>query len=385
MKIPISEDIKAYALSLGFDTVGITAPRLGEHVSRGLQEFIDAGHHGDMAWMQGNLDRRADPKTLWPEVQSIIVVGHNYGPDFDPMEKLAHKDRGTISAYAQNMDYHDVMKKRLKSMARWLVETYGCEVKLFVDTAPVMEKPLAEAAGLGWQGKHTCLVSREFGSWLFLGSIFTTLSMDELYNSGHLYEANARHDSPQNRSVEFLREDSRRGVTTQAPIEMTAGHCGSCTKCLDICPTQAFDGAGKLDARKCIAYLTIEHKEQIPLEFRKAIGNRVYGCDDCLAVCPWNKFAQTSSELAYHTREGLHSPRLADLAKLGDAAFRSLFAKSPVKRIGRDRFVRNVLIAIGNSADISLRETVKPLLSDSSPLVAEMAAWALQELETRPI
>jgi len=348
MKTPISKTaITDKAKALGFDSVGFTAPVLSGKAQAGLQEFIDSGHHGDMHWMENNLDRRSDPKILWPEVKSIIAVGHNYGPDFDPMEKLHHKDKGTISAYALNADYHDVMKKHLRELASWMASEFACEVKLFVDTAPVMEKPLAEAAGIGWQGKHTCLVSREFGSWLFLGSIFTTLEL--------------------------------------APDEPEQFHCGSCTKCLDICPTQAFDSCGKLDARKCIAYLTIEHKGQIPMEFRKAIGNRIYGCDDCLAVCPWNKFAQVSTEMAYHPRKNLEAPLLRDLVKLDDAAFRQLFSKSPVKRVGRDRFVRNVLIAIGNSGDSSLAQEIAPLLNDSSPLVSEMAAWAIDELQNAPI
>ena len=312
-----------------------------------MQGFIANGNHGDMAWLADKADKRADPKTLWPDVQSIIMVGHNYGPGFDPMEKLQHKDKGVISSYALHKDYHAVMKKRLKELARWIAKTYACEVKVFVDTAPVMEKALAAQAGLGWQGKHTCLVSREFGSWLFLGSVFTTLKLEP--------------DAPE------------------------AFHCGSCTRCLDICPTQAFTASGQLDARRCISYLTIEHKGQIPLEFRKAIGNRIYGCDDCLAVCPWNKFAQTSQELAYHPRKELESPLLRDLLKLDDAAFRQLFAQSPVKRIGRDRFVRNVLIASGNSGDHSLIADIAALIHDISPLVAEMSAWALHELQPSTI
>ncbi len=335
-------NIKSKAYSLGFSTVGFAAPEMNATAQLGLSQFIAQGHHGDMGWMADKADRRADPKTLWPEVKSIIVLGHNYGPDFDPMQKLEQSDIGNISCYALNEDYHEVIKKKLKQLARWIAETHGCEVKVFVDTAPVMEKPLAEAAGLGWQGKHTCLVSREFGSWLFLGSIFTTLEI--------------------------------------APNAAESDHCGTCTKCLNICPTQAFTDAGKLDARRCIAYLTIEHKGQIPLEFRKAIGNRIYGCDDCLAVCPWNKFAQASQEAAYHPRKELEAPLLRDLAQLDDAGFHKFFSKSPVKRIGRDRFVRNVLIAIGNSNDVSLGAVVAPLVEDANPLVAEMAAWALEEL-----
>ncbi len=338
----LKESIKAKALEIGFDTIGFTLPQLNSAAQSGLMEFIASGHHGDMQWMEDKADRRSDPKTLWPDVRSIIVLGHNYGPDFDPMEKLAQKDIGVISSYALNQDYHDVIKKRLKQLGRWLVEANACEIKVFVDTAPVMEKPLAQASGLGWQGKHTCVVSREFGSWLFIGNIFTTLDIE--------------------------------------PDAAEIDHCGSCSACLDICPTQAFTAERKLDARKCISYLTIEHKGQIPLEFRKAIGNRIYGCDDCLAVCPWNKFAQVARESAYHARESLQAPLLSELAQLDDTAFRQMFSKSPVKRIGRNRFVRNVLIAIGNSGDAALASIIAPLTSDPDPLVSEMAHWALKEL-----
>jgi epoxyqueuosine reductase len=278
------------------------------------------------------------------------------------MEKLRHTDKGTISAYALNDDYHDVIKKKLKTLAGWVAENYGCEVKVFVDTAPVMEKALAAQAGLGWQGKHTCLVSREFGSWLFLGSIFTTIPA--LVAGADI--------SPKEPKLALLQD--------QTP-QQVRGLCGNCTKCLDICPTNAFTAEGKLDARRCIAYLTIEHKGQIAPEFRKAIGNRIYGCDDCLAVCPWNKFAQTSNEIAYHPRAALEAPLLRDLVALDDAGFRKIFSKSPVKRLGRDRFVRNVLIAIGNSGDASLADAITPLLKDPSPLVSEMAEWALSELQ----
>lgn len=339
---PPKDAIRAKALELGFDSVGFAPASLPSSAQSGLQEFIAAGHHGDMQWMEEKADRRADPKTLWPEAQSIIVLGHNYAPDFDPMEKLAQKQIGVISSYALNKDYHDVIKKRLKQLGRWLCESYGCEIKVFVDTAPVMEKPLAQQAGIGWQGKHTCVVSREFGSWLFIGNIFTTLPLE--------------------------------------PDAAETDHCGNCTRCMDICPTQAFTGERKLDARKCISYLTIEHKGQIPLEFRKAIGNRIYGCDDCLAVCPWNKFAQTAQEQAYHPREALKAPLLRELVQLDDTAFRTLFSGSPVKRIGRDRFVRNVLIAIGNSNDRSLLPVIAPLLEDDNTLVREMAQWAANEL-----
>jgi len=272
----------------------------------------------------------------------VIMLGLNYGPDEDPLTLLESRTRGAISVYAQGDDYHDLIKKRLKALARWLVAASGCEVKVFVDTAAVMEKPLAQAAGLGWQGKHTNLVSREFGSWLFLGAIFTTLDLP--------------------------RDD--------ADID----HCGSCRACLDICPTAAFPAPYKLDARRCISYLTIENKGAIPHEFRKAIGNRIYGCDDCLAVCPWNKFAQTGHETKLAARDELREPRLSELARLDDAAFRALFSKSPVKRIGRDRFIRNVLIAIGNSNDAALAEVAERLLEDESPLVRGAAVWALSQL-----
>jgi epoxyqueuosine reductase len=338
MKTRISDKAK----EIGFDTVAFTTPDLPESAPLGLQEFLENQHHGDMSWMETNADRRASPRTLWPDARSVIVLGHNYAPGTNPLDKLAQKNIGNISCYALNHDYHDVIKKKLKALARWIVDEYACEVKLFVDTAPVMEKPLAEQAGIGWQGKHSCLVSREFGNWLFLGSIFTTLEI--------------------------------------APNNTETDHCGSCTQCLDICPTQAFTAARKLDARKCISYLTIEHKGQIPLEFRKAIGNRIYGCDDCLAVCPWNKFAQESQEISYHARKNLEAPLLADLLQLDDINFRVLFSKSPVKRIGRDRFVRNALIAAGNSEDAALIPIVAPLIEDISPLVAEMAQWALKEL-----
>ena len=269
-----------------------------------------------MDWLADRPERRADPRGLWPDVRSVIMLGVNYGPDQNPLKILEARSRGAISVYAQGDDYHDLIKKRLKALARWLVAAEACEVKVFVDTAAVMEKPLAQAAGLGWQGKHTNLVSREFGSWLFLGAIFTTLDLP--------------HD------------------------DADTDHCGSCRACLDICPTSAFPAPYQLDARRCISYLTIEHKGPIPREFRKAIGNRIYGCDDCLAVCPWNKFAQAGRETKLAARDELRAPPLAELARLDDAAFRAMFTKSPVKRIGRDRFVRNVLIAIGNSGDAEL-------------------------------
>jgi epoxyqueuosine reductase len=296
-----------------------------------------------MEWMAANAERRGDPRTMWPDVRSIIMLGLNYGPTDDPLAVLKERERGGISVYARGDDYHDVIKPRLKLLGRWLIDAAGGDIKVFVDTAAVMEKPLAQAAGIGWQGKHTNLVSRELGSWLFLGAIFTTLDLP--------------------------------------PDEAVADHCGTCRACLDICPTAAFPAPYRLDARRCISYLTIEHKGPIPHEFRPLIGNRIYGCDDCLAVCPWNKFAQAGQEMKFFARDALNAPLLADLARLDDAAFRELFRKSPVKRIGRDRFVRNVLIAIGNSGDEQLADEAERLLDDASPLVRGAAVWALGRLD----
>jgi len=295
-----------------------------------------------MDWLAATAERRGHPQSLWPEVRSIIMLGVNYGPDENPLEILKQKSHGAISVYAKGDDYHDIIKKRLKVLARWLVAQAGGDVKVFVDTAAIMEKPLAAAAGLGWQGKHTNLVSREFGSWLFLGSIFTTLELP----------------------------------ADQAQTD----HCGTCSACQDICPTKAFPAPYKLDARRCISYLTIEHKGPIPHEFREAIGNHIYGCDDCLSVCPWNKFAQAGSESKLAARETLKAPTLKELAGLDDAAFRALFAKTSIKRTGRDRFIRNVLIAIGNSGDVSLARDAERLLNDASPLVRGAAVWALAKL-----
>jgi epoxyqueuosine reductase len=337
--------LAAEAQALGFDCIGVTDPSAIGDAGKHFHAFVESGGHGDMDWLATRPERRADPRVLWPEVRSIIMLGVNYGPDENPLAILEQRTRGAISVYAQGDDYHDLIKKRLKALARWLVATSGAEVKVFVDTAAVMEKPLAQAAGLGWQGKHTNLVSREFGSWLFLGAIFTTLDLP------------------------------RDGTDTD--------HCGSCQACLDICPTNAFPAPYKLDARRCISYLTIESKGPIPHEFRKAIGNRIYGCDDCLAACPWNKFAQTGREIKLSPREELRAPSLAELARLDDAAFRTLFSKSPVKRIGRDRFVRNVLIAIGNSNDAPLAAEAERLLDDDSPLVRGSAVWALSQLVER--
>ena len=330
------------ARTLGFDCVGVTDPDATADAAKHLRAFLAAGEQGDMGWLAAHPERRADPRVLWAGVRSVIMFGVNYGPDQNPLAILQQRMRGAISVYAQGDDYHDLIKKRLKALARWLVATSGGEVKVFVDTAAVMEKPLAQAAGLGWQGKHTNLVSREFGSWLFLGAIFTT------------------SDLPRD--------------------EGDTDHCGSCRACLDICPTAAFPAPYKLDARRCISYLTIENKGPIPHEFRKAMGNRIYGCDDCLAVCPWNKFAQGAREMKFQPRAELSSPPLAELARLDDAGFRTLFRKSPVKRIGRARFLRNVLIAIGNSGETPLAAEAKALLDDPSPIVRGAAVWALQRL-----
>jgi epoxyqueuosine reductase len=310
-----------------------------------LDRFIADGAHGDMVWMATTAARRGAPQALWPEVRSVVMLGMNYGPDEDPLAVLAQKSCGAISVYARGEDYHDLIKGRLKDLARWLVANAGGDVKVFVDTAAVMEKPLAASAGLGWQGKHTNLVSHQYGSWLFLGSIFTTLELPA---------GEAQPDS-----------------------------CGSCRACLDICPTAAFPAPYRLDARRCISYLTIEHKGPIPRELRPLIGNRIYGCDDCLAVCPWNKFAQAGREAKLAAREASRAPKLAELARLDDAQFRMLFSKSGAKRTGRDRFVRNVLIAIGNSGDLALAPEAERLLEDASPLVRGAAVWALSRLLPR--
>jgi epoxyqueuosine reductase len=341
-QIELKAALAREARALGFDCIGVTEPGTIESAGKHFLEFIASGGHGDMDWLAAQPERRVDPRGLWADVRSVIMLGVNYGPDADPLAILQQRTRAAISVYAQGDDYHDLIKKRLKALARWLVAASGEEVKVFIDTAAVMEKPLAQAAGLGWQGKHTNLVSREFGSWLFLGAIYTTL---ELPRDG-------------------------------AEID----HCGSCQACLDICPTSAFPAPYKLDARRCISYLTIENKGPIPHEFRKAIGNRIYGCDDCLAACPWNKFAQEGRETKLAARDELRAPGLAELARLDDATFRALFTKSPVKRIGRDRFLRNVLIAIGNSGDAVLADEARRLLDDASPLVRGAAVWALGQL-----
>ena len=330
------------AAALGFDAVRVTTPDAAREASEHLAEFLAAGRHGDMAWMAANAERRQSPARLWPDVRSVIMLGMSYAPADDPLEALDHPGRGTISVYARGKDYHDILKGKLKQLAASLAARGGGDVKVFVDTAPVMEKPLAAAAGLGWQGKNTMLVSREHGSWLFLGAIFTTA-----------------------------------GLPADAP---EADHCGSCRRCLDVCPTAAFPAPYQLDARRCLAYLSIEHKGHIPIEFRRAMGNRVFGCDDCLAVCPWNKFAAAAREVRFAARADTDNPPLAELLQLDDAAFRARFAGTPVKRTGRDRFLRNVLIAAGNSGDAGLLPLVEPLLSDASPLVRAMAVWAMREL-----
>ncbi|WP_457150271.1 tRNA epoxyqueuosine(34) reductase QueG [Mesorhizobium sp. P5_C1] len=334
--------IDAEAHRAGFDAVAVTTPDAIPLAPARLAEFVADGFHGSMGWIAETLERRSEPTALWPQVRSIIVLAMNYGPDHDPREVLAKHDRGAISVYAQNRDYHEVMKGRLKEIAGKLVARAGGDVKVFVDTAPVMEKPLAEAAGLGWQGKHTNLVSREHGSWLFLGTIFTTAEL----------------------------------VPDRAEID----HCGSCRACLDACPTDAFPAPYRLDARRCISYLTIENKGPIPHEFREKIGNRIYGCDDCLAACPWNKFARAASEAKLAARDDLREPPLGQLLQLDDTAFRAFFSGSPIKRVGRDRFVRNVLIAAGNSGDAELAGAVRALLADGSPLVRGAAIWALARL-----
>jgi epoxyqueuosine reductase len=338
----LRRELDRRAAALGFDVVRVASAATDPASGEGLDAWLAAGHHGGMDWLAREPERRRSPQGLWPEARSVVVLGTSYAPPGDPLAALQERDRPAISVYAQGADYHDVVKKRLKALGRWLGAATGQPLKVFVDTAPVMEKPLARRAGIGWQGKHTNLVSRRFGSWLFLGEIFT--------------------------AAEF------------APDPPEADHCGSCRNCLEICPTRAFPAPYRLDARRCISYLTIEHKGPIPEEFRQAIGNRIYGCDDCLAVCPWNKFAEASRESAFAPREALAGATLASLATLDDAGFRTLFAGSPIKRIGRDRFVRNVLIAIGNSGEPDLAAAAEALLGDPAPPVRGMAVWALGRL-----
>ncbi|WP_407494008.1 tRNA epoxyqueuosine(34) reductase QueG [Pseudooceanicola sp. MF1-13] len=340
----MKEALVSEALEVGFSACRVCRPGDIPFAAERLRAFLDAGYHGDMGWLADREAWRGNPQALWPEARSVIMLAENYGPDHDPLEVLEHPDRAAISVYAQHRDYHDVVKKRLKRLARWLLAEAGeGEVKVFVDTAPVMEKPLGQAAGLGWQGKHTNLVSRDLGSWFFLGAIFTTLELE--------------------------------------PDGAEVDHCGSCRKCLDICPTDAFPAPYQLDARRCISYLTIEHAGPVDEALRPALGNRIYGCDDCLAVCPWNKFASRAAEAKYHARTDLVGPDLGTLVALDDAEFRAMFSGSPVKRIGRGRFVRNVLYAIGNSADQRLLEHAQTLCKDDDPVVRDAAQWAVLRLK----
>lgn len=334
--------LRSEALNVGFSTVGICAPDSIPDAAGRLGAYVADGRHGQMGWMEERQNWRGNPAALWPEAKSVIMLTENYGPSDDPLRLLELPDRGNISVYARNKDYHDPVKKRLKRLGRWLIEQADCQIKVFVDTAPVMEKPLGAAAGLGWQGKHTNLVSRDLGSWFFLGAIFTTLDLPK--------------DNPE------------------------PDHCGNCTSCLDICPTNAFLAPYQLDARRCISYLTIEHKGPIDEELRPMLGNRIYGCDDCLAVCPWNKFAQVSKDANYWARIELSCPKLEHLVALNDSDFREVFRGSPIKRVGRDRFVRNVLYAIGNSGDANLRLSVLPLLNDPDAVIQDAARWALAKL-----
>jgi len=330
------------ALAEGFVACKLCRPWDVPQVAGQLQAFLQAGYHGQMGWMAERSHWRGDPSVLWPEARSVIMLAESYTPESDPREALVHNDRGVISVYARGKDYHDLVKKRLKRLARWLIAEAGGELKVFVDTAPVPEKPLGQAAGLGWQGKHSNLVSRDWGNWAFLGSIFTTLELPV--------------DGPE------------------------VDHCGSCRACLDACPTDAFVAPYQLDARRCISYLTIEHEGEVEPELRGRLGNRIFGCDDCLAACPWNKYAVAASDMRYEARPGLQAPRLAALAVLDDAAFRAMFSGSPIKRIGRNRFVRNVLYAIGNSGELALREVAAGLVDDPDPAVSDAARWALGRL-----
>jgi len=341
----LEEAIRSEARRLGFSACGFTRADAADAAGAGLIEWLEAGHHGTMGWMEARADQRASPQSLWPDAKSAIALGMSYAPTSDPLALAGQPERGRISVYAQGGDYHTTVKKALKALARFIVERAPSELKVFVDTAPVMEKPLAQAAGIGWQGKHTNLVSREHGSWLFLGVILTSLELTP--------------DAPASDGV----------------------HCGSCTRCLDACPTQAFDGPHRIDARRCISYLTIEHDGAIPAEFRAAMGNRIYGCDDCLAVCPWNRFADAAAaNRAFLPRAELAAPRLADLLALDDAAFREMFAGSPIKRIGVKRMIRNCLIAAGNSGDAKLEPSVRAHLDSNEPVIAEAARWALAQL-----
>jgi len=340
----LKEAIRDEAGRLGFVACGFASARGHDDHGANLMRFLGDKRHGTMDWLEARAHQRIAPTALWPEARSVIALGMSYAPESDPLALAGNGSVGRISAYAQGGDYHKTVKKGLKALARWLVDRSGCELKVFVDTAPVMEKPLSEAAGVGWRGKHTNLVSREHGSWLFLGVIFTDLEI--------------------------------------APDSPATDTCGTCTRCLDACPTQAFDGERRIDARKCISYLTIEHDGPIPEQFRKAIGNRIYGCDDCLAICPWNRFAEAASaNRAFLPREELKAPRLETLLALDDTAFREKFSGSPIKRIGVNRMIRNCLIAAGNSRNQALAASVRPHLESSDPVVAEAAQWALSQLQ----
>jgi epoxyqueuosine reductase len=340
----IKARLVAQAEAEGFARARVCRPDAVPEASARLRAFVEAGRHGQMGWLAERMHWRGDPAALWPEARSVVMLAEPYTPEDDPLEVLGRPDRGAISVYARNRDYHDLVKKRLKRVARWLVAEAACEVKVFVDTAPVPEKALGQAAGLGWQGKHTNLLGRDLGNWFFLGAIFTTLELEP--------------DAPE------------------------ADHCGSCRACLDICPTDAFPAPYQLDARRCISYLTIEHRGPVELGLRERMGNRIYGCDDCLAVCPWNKFARSAREMGYAARADLVAPRLAELAALDDAGFREMFRGSPIKRIGRDRMVRNVLYAIGNSGRPELAAAASGLTDDPDPAVADAARWAVARLSS---
>ncbi|MEO6580101.1 MAG: tRNA epoxyqueuosine(34) reductase QueG [Sphingomicrobium sp.] len=343
MAMSIEQEIRAKAAELGFVSCGFARADATPEAGDGLREWLAEGRHGEMRWMEDRAEQRASPNGLWPEAKSVIALAMSYAPARDPLALAGRGEVGRISVYAQGSDYHKTVKKALKALGRWLADTHGGELKVFVDTAPVMEKPLAAAAGLGWQGKHTNLLSREHGNWLFLGVVMSSLEL--------------------------------------VPDEPAGQHCGSCTRCLDACPTGAITGPGRIDARRCISYLTIEHAGPIPHEFREAMGNRIYGCDDCLAVCPWNSFADAAqANRAFLPRAELAAPRLADLLALDDASFREMFAGSPIKRIGRNRMIRNCLIAAGNSGEVRLQSHVQSHLADSDPVVAEAARWAAARL-----
>lgn len=342
----LKQRLVTFATDAGFAKVGICRPDAVPETAERLAAFVDAGYHGQMAWMAERMHWRGDAVALWPAARSVIMLAEPYTPEHDPLAILKQPDSAAISVYAQGRDYHDVVKKRLKRVGRWLIDQAPeAEIKVFVDTAPVMEKPLAQAAGLGWQGKHTNLLGRDLGSWFFLGAIFTTVALD--------------------------------------PDTGDISHCGSCTACLDVCPTDAFPAPYKLDATRCISYLTIEHKGTVDDDLRPLMGNRIYGCDDCLAVCPWNKFAQTARDAKYAARPDLLAPKLADLAVLDDAGFRTRFSGSPIKRIGRNRFVRNVLYAIGNSDDQTLLPVAQNLVADADAAVADAAVWACDRLTAK--